>query len=142
MQTQVWYDTEFNSRILQTFLRNVADLGLKILITEMDAIFAALPGDIAARDRKVAGLSEDLLSVVLNEPAVIGANTWELGDKYTWLLWFAPRSDGMPVRPLPRDSNIQRKLAWNGIDRAFDKTQRRQNSSRLWATWRKTQTQT
>lgn len=77
MQTHLWYDTDFNPKTLQTFLRNVADLGLKILITEMDVTDTALPGDIAVRDRKVAGLYEDILSVVLNEPAVIGATHGE-----------------------------------------------------------------
>lgn len=57
---------------------------------------------------------------VLEEPAVIAVLTWGLSDRYTWLLTAQPRKDRAPVRPLPLDANLNRKLAWNAITRAFD----------------------
>ncbi len=63
---------------------------------------------------------EDYLSVALDEPAVIGVLTWGLSDRYTWLSSYKPRSDKAPVRPLPLDAQLNRKLAWNAIARAFD----------------------
>ncbi|OWY63882.1 glycosyl hydrolase family 10 [cyanobacterium TDX16] len=113
-------ETQFNPKKLKRFLENVAALGLKILITEMDVSDKNLPVDLKVRDRIVAATYEDYLSVVLNEPAVIAVLTWGLSDRYTWLSEFQPRRDGARVRPLPLDANFKRKLAWNAIAHAFD----------------------
>jgi endo-1,4-beta-xylanase len=112
--------TDFNPSKLRRFLADVASLGLKIMITELDVIDQKLPADISTRDRIVASAYEDYLSTVLDEPAVIAVLTWGLSDRYTWLSDFNPRADGAPVRPLPLDENMNRKLAWNAIARAFD----------------------
>ncbi len=110
----------FTGKKLRGFLRDVASLGLKILVTEMDVI-EKQPLDVTARDRLIAGVYEDYLTVVLDEPAVIAVVTWGLSDHYTWLSKYAPRNDGKSVRPLPLDANMKRKLAWNAIARTFDK---------------------
>jgi endo-1,4-beta-xylanase len=111
---------QFDPKRLKTFIGEVADLGLKIMITELDVIDSKLPKDINIRDRMVAAVYEDYLSVVLEEPAVIAVMTWGLSDRYTWISKFAPREDDTPVRPLPLDNQLNRKLAWNAIARAFD----------------------
>jgi endo-1,4-beta-xylanase len=113
-------ETNFNSSKLKAFLRDVASLGLKILITELDVSDRKLPLDINFRDRMVAAAYEDYLSVVLEEPAVIAVLTWGLSDRYTWLSKYAAREDNAPVRPMPYDAQLKRKLAWNAIARAFD----------------------
>ncbi|NER51119.1 MAG: endo-1,4-beta-xylanase [Symploca sp. SIO1A3] len=105
---------------LRTFLADVAALGLKIMITELDVIDHKLPEDIEVRDRLVARAYEDFLSIMLDEPAVMAVITWGLSDRYTWLSKFAPRQDGLPVRPLPLDKQLNPKLAWNAIARAFE----------------------
>lgn len=69
-------ETRFNPEKLRTFLSKVASLGLKILITEMDVTDKKLPLDSNLRDRIVAGVYEDYLSVVLDERAVIAVLTW------------------------------------------------------------------
>jgi endo-1,4-beta-xylanase len=116
---------KFNPEKLRQFLRDVASLGLKIMITEMDVADKSLPLDIKLRDRIVAGVYEDYLSVVLDEKAVIAVITWGLSDKYSWLNEFQPRPDRKPVRPLPLDAQMQQKLAWNAISRAFDQAPKR-----------------
>lgn len=122
IQAHLWGgQTDFNAKKLRNFLKNVASLGLKILITEMDVVDKELPGDAVVRDRIVASIYEDYLSVVLDEPAVIAVLTWGLSDRYTWISEFHPRSDGTPVRPLMLDEQLKRKLAWNAIARALDK---------------------
>ncbi|MGG6296792.1 endo-1,4-beta-xylanase [Leptolyngbya sp. AN02str] len=110
----------FNPEKLRSFLADIASMGLKIMITEMDVIDQKLPADIATRDRVVASVYEDYLSVVLDEPAVAGVMTWGLSDRYTWLANEKAREDGLAVRPLPLDSEFQRKPAWHAIARAFD----------------------
>lgn len=114
-------ETRFNPNVLRKFLKDVASLGLKILITELDAQDQNLPQDIKVRDQAVARAYEDYLSVVLDEPAVIGVLNWGLSDRYTWLSKYASRADGYAVRPLPLDINLKPKLAWNAMARAFDK---------------------
>jgi len=118
-------ETRLNSKKLRSFLKDIASLGLKILITELDVRDKELAADITTRDRIVAAAYEDYLSVVLDEKAVIAVLTWGLSDKYTWLSDFEPRKDGKPVRPLPLDAEIQPKLAWKAIARAFDHAPKR-----------------
>lgn len=110
----------FTGKKLRNFLKDVASLDLKIMVTEMD-ITEKQPLDVAARDRLIAEVYEDFLSIVLEEPAVIAVMTWGLSDRDSWLSKFAPRKDGSPVRPLPLDAQLKRKLAWNAIARTFDK---------------------
>ncbi|TBR59880.1 glycosyl hydrolase family 10 [Westiellopsis prolifica IICB1] len=116
---------DFNAKKLRSFLADVASLGLKILITELDVIDQKLTSDPIVRDRIVAGIYEDYLNIVLDERAVIAVLTWGLSDKYTWVSNFFPRSDKLAVRPLPLDSNMKSKLAWNAVARAFDHAPKR-----------------
>ncbi len=101
-------------------MHNVASLGLKIMITEMDVTDQKLPKDIDTRDRIVAGIYEDYLAVALDEPALTAVLTWGLSDRYTWLSGYKSRKDHALVRPLPLDAQLKRKLAWNAIARAVD----------------------
>jgi endo-1,4-beta-xylanase len=118
-------ETRFNPHKLSKFLSDVASMGLKILVTEMDVEDYKLPQDILVRDRKVANAYYDFLSVVLDEPAVEAIVTWGLSDRYTWLADYRPRSDKAPVRPLPLDEQMKRKAAWNAIASAFDQAPER-----------------
>lgn len=119
------HETRLNPQKLRDFFRQIASLGLEIMITEMDVIDKRLPRDITVRDRMVAAAYEDYLSVVLNEPAVTSVITWGISDRHTWLSEYHPRTDGVPVRPLPLDTKLKPKLAWNAIARAFDNAPKR-----------------
>jgi endo-1,4-beta-xylanase len=125
IQSHLGGNTLKELKTFQAFLRDVAAFDLKILITELDVIDKNLPSNIKIRDRIVAGLYEDYLSIVLEEPAVIAVVTWGLSDRYTWYSQFHPRKDKAPVRSLPLDDQQKRKLAWNAIARAFDKAPNR-----------------
>ncbi|MCU0523783.1 MAG: endo-1,4-beta-xylanase [Elainella sp. Prado103] len=113
-------ELRFNPQKLRQFLSDVASLGLKIFITELDVIDRELPQSVEVRDRIIASIYEDFLSVILDEPAVKMLVTWGLSDRYSWLTEFHPRADGSAVRPLPLDGNLQRKSAWRAIARAID----------------------
>ncbi len=117
--------TSFNPAKFREFLKNVASLGVKIMITELDVVDNNLPLNITDRDRIIAGAYEDYLSIALAQPAVISVTTWGLSDRYTWLAGFKPRVDKAAVRPLPFDRNFQPKLARNAIARAFDRAPKR-----------------
>jgi endo-1,4-beta-xylanase len=116
---------DFQPQQFRKFLRNIAKLGLKILITELDVIDQELPFDLNQRDWSVAVAYEDYLNVVLAEPAVIAVINWGLSDRYTWLNQYVPRHDGQPSRPLPFDRDYRSKLAWNALARAFDRAPKR-----------------
>jgi endo-1,4-beta-xylanase len=112
---------DFNPDAFATFLQDVADLGLKIMITELDITEKKLPTDIATRDRVIAAAYEDYLSVALAQPAVIAVLTWGLSDRYTWLSQKEARADQTAVRPLPLDEKLKRKPAWNAIARSLNR---------------------
>jgi endo-1,4-beta-xylanase len=117
--------TDFNAKRFQTFLADVADLGLKIMITELDVIDQKLPANFRQRDRQVAQVYQDYLSAALAEPAVIAVLQWGLSDRHTWLSDYFPRPDHLPVRPLPLDDRLRQKLAWGAIAQAFEQAPRR-----------------
>jgi endo-1,4-beta-xylanase len=116
---------QFKADKFRKFLSDVAALGLKIIITELDVADQKLPRDVAARDIAVADTYKSFLSTTLDELNVIAVLTWGLSDKYTWLSTQRPRSDGAKVRPLPLDEDFKRKLAWDAIVEVLDKTQKR-----------------
>lgn len=113
--------SQFDGAGFAGFLRDVARLGLRILITELDVKDNHLPASIAVRDLGVASIYRDYLAVALAEPSVVAVVTWGLSDKYTWIATSAPRSDGLPVRPLPLDAAFARKSAWEAIAAAFSR---------------------
>ncbi|MGF1589606.1 MAG: endo-1,4-beta-xylanase [Pleurocapsa sp.] len=110
---------EFDGQKFRKFLSDVASMGLKIVISELDVADNELPENIQVRDRIVAQAYYDYLSVVLDEPAVTTIINWGLSDRYTWLSYFAPRKDGAAVRPLLLDEQYQKKPAWEAVARAL-----------------------
>jgi endo-1,4-beta-xylanase len=115
----------FNPRIFREFLKSVASLGLKIMITELDVADDQLPLNLDQRDRLVAGVYEDYLSTALAEKAVISVATWGLSDRDSWLKDHNPRADKAAVRTLPFDREMKPKLAWKAIARALDRAPKR-----------------
>lgn len=113
------HNREFDGQKLRKFLSDVASMGLKIVISELDVADNELPQDIKLRDRLVAEAYYQYLSVVLDEPAVATVINWGLSDRHTWLSYFAPRKDGAAVRPLLLDEQYDKKLAWNAVAKAL-----------------------
>lgn len=108
----------FDQEIYRRFLQEIADRGLKIVITELD-VFENTRRDVAARDADVASMYSSFLGVALDQKAVVSLVTWGLSDRYTWLT--PERSpdlhlpSGSPARPLPFDEDFQPKPAFNAI---------------------------
>lgn len=115
----------FNAQKFRKFLKNVANLGLKIMVTELDVTEKNLPMDVSNRDRIVAGIYEDYLTTILAEKSVIAVINWGFTDRYTWITDFAPRTDKSEARPLPFDRDLNPKLVWNAIARALDRAPKR-----------------
>jgi endo-1,4-beta-xylanase len=119
----------FNYPEFTTFLQKVADMGLKIIVSEMDVIDSDLPADVSARDQTVANVYLDYLSTVLREKSVVAVLTWGISDRYSWISGYKPRTDNAKARPLPFDENYQPTAAWNAIARAFEQAPSRNGLS-------------
>ena len=122
MQAHLDAANRTNPGKLRAFMDAVAALGLKVLVTELDVKDRSLPADIPTRDAAVAAKYHEFLQPVVAHPAVTTIITFGLSDRNTWLTRQAPRSDGLPVRPLPLDQNLQRKPAWTRIVDALNGT--------------------
>ncbi len=61
---------KFDPEGYRRFLADLADRGVKILITEMDVLDDGLPADIPSRDAAVADVYARYLEIALDEPAV------------------------------------------------------------------------
>lgn len=111
----------FDASVFTGFLRQVAGLGLKILITELDIDDRSLTQTVSERDRLVGERATQFLSAALSERAVEGVITWGLSDKYSWLntSTYQKRSDGTMNRCLPYDENFQTKPFWYSLYYAF-----------------------
>jgi endo-1,4-beta-xylanase len=111
----------FDAAVFTGFLREVAGLGLKILITELDIDDRSLTQTISERDRLVGERATQFLTAALSERAVEGVLTWGLSDKYSWLntSQYQKRSDGSMNRCLPYDENFQAKPFWYSLYYAF-----------------------
>jgi endo-1,4-beta-xylanase len=107
---------------LRDFLRKVADLGLEIIVSELDVPDRYLPADPARRDAAIAQACHDLLEVALAEPAVKTVITWGLTDKYSWLSQDddVKRLDNLPSRGSPFDDALKPKPAYAALAQAFD----------------------
>ena len=104
---------------LRAFLKEVDQLGLSVMITEMDVSDVRCSGSIAERDRMVAETYRAYIELVLEQTTVLSVSTWGLSDDRSWLGSHQPRGDGSPVRPLPLDGALRRKPAWHAIKAAL-----------------------
>jgi endo-1,4-beta-xylanase len=104
------------------FVHKLSELGVDIYITEFDVRDDTFPDDTLIRDAMVAKTAEAFLSNILQIPSVKAVIAWELADNYSFYTDIAkkknPAATRLP-RPLPYDSNLQKKPLWYAMHRAF-----------------------
>jgi endo-1,4-beta-xylanase len=121
LQSHIFGDhTNVAGAHFKDFLHQISDMGLKILVTEMDVRDQNLPNDVGMRDQSVANAYYQYLSTVLAHRSVVAVLTWGVSDRYTWTGNASPRPDRAQVRPLPYDTSMNQKPAWYAIAKAFD----------------------
>ena len=125
IQAHVYAETDVAGPGFKRFLQGVENLGLTILVTELDVRDRDLPGDIAVRDAQVAKQYYHFLSSTLQFKSVKTVLTWGLSDRFTCLSKRRPREDGLPVRPLLFDADLQPKPAFDAVMRAFNEAPKR-----------------
>ncbi|HYM74051.1 MAG TPA: endo-1,4-beta-xylanase [Stellaceae bacterium] len=112
----------FDEKIFAGFLKDLADRGLEIMLTELDVIDRLAPADITRRDEAVAETYRRYLDVALANRAVKTVVSWGLTDRNSWIDWDNPRTkraDGLHPRPLPFDEAFRPKPAYFAIADAF-----------------------
>jgi endo-1,4-beta-xylanase len=95
--------------IIAPFLKEIADLGLTITITELDVRERDFGLPLAERDQRVAAAARAYLDAALAEPAVEGVITWGLSDRHSWLQDAATAASGGLNRGLPYDEAMRPK---------------------------------
>jgi len=107
---------KFTPEVLSRFLDDVASLGLKVFITELDVVDRRLPADIPARDQGAAAAVQEFLTVVLQHPAVAMVNTWGLSDRYNWIEDSGMRrKDGRRSRAQLFDDDLAPKPVYQAV---------------------------
>jgi endo-1,4-beta-xylanase len=107
--------------VFTQFLDDVAALGLKVFITELDVIDWRLPADIPARDQAMAVAMQEFLGVVLAHPAVAMINTWGLSDRYNWIQESGlRRKDGRRSRAQLFDDDLAPKPVYQAVADALN----------------------
>ena len=112
------YDITKNGK----FYKTVCDLGLDLMISELDCEDQGSTGDLNSRDKQVADKYQEFLNAAMPYVNTAVMN-WEMNDSLSWLIldqgkqW--ARSDGKPIRPLPFDDNNQPKQAATVIANSF-----------------------
>ncbi len=68
-----------------SFLKEIANFGLFIFVTELDVTEASYFQTVDERDEQVAAEVSRYLDVVCDFPDIRGVTTWGLTDRYSWL---------------------------------------------------------
>ncbi len=101
--------------LIAPFLQSIADLDLRIVISELDVQErdASLP--LAERDRRVADEVRRYLDIALDQPAVDGVFTWGLSDAHSWLQPPGSAGDDELNRGLPYDAELRAKPMYRAL---------------------------
>lgn len=104
----------------KAFLDEVVSLDLDLLITEFDVDDQTLPtGDIEQRDAIVATVGRIYLDQMLSYRQTKDVLFWGMPDQYNWLQEFTPRTDKLPLRPTPFDTEFKPKPLYDAVAAAF-----------------------
>ncbi|WP_431859230.1 endo-1,4-beta-xylanase [Azospirillum sp.] len=107
----------FEGRGMTDFLNDVADRGLRVMITELDV--ADDTPSLGNQDARVADAYAAFLDIVLPHRSTAACITWGLSDRYSWLRFLESTPSHGDLRPLPYDDGYRPKPALNAIQAAF-----------------------
>ena len=106
-----------------SFVRELRQFGLKILLTELDIDDTRLPADIATRDHMVSDCYRDYLQSILTEAQPERIIFFSPSDQKDWYdaVHGAPfaRRDGVPHRPGLFDDQLRPKAAYAAVATAL-----------------------
>jgi endo-1,4-beta-xylanase len=97
------------SKPWRQFLDTATQMGLGLVVTELDVNDKQLPKDAATRDGIVADYARAYLDILFAYPQLRHVLAWGMCDKYSWLNGFTPRGDGTLQRATPYDASFRAK---------------------------------
>jgi len=106
---------------LLAFLNAIKQMGLQVLITELDITDNSAPGDFAQRDAAVAAEYADYLSFMIANVNPKRIIFWSLNDRGNWLdqMPSLRRSDNLTHRPGLLDPDLVPKAAFTSVIQAL-----------------------
>ncbi len=106
---------------LREFIQSAHQMGLRVMLTELDVNDRELALTTSYRDSAVATTYDRYLRAALADGYVSGVITWGITDRLTWLDKDkdAARTDGAAQRPLPFDAQFSPKPAFVAQRRAL-----------------------
>ncbi len=108
------------------FISEVRNLGLKVIITELDVNDSTLAADEQTRDKQVADIYTEYLASILSTSHTDRITFWTLTDKDNWYEFDkAPqftRNDGLPHRPGLLDVDLRPKRAYDDVLNFLDES--------------------
>jgi endo-1,4-beta-xylanase len=111
----------FDPAVFDRFLAAIHDLGLQVLVTELDVTDRTVVARNATRDSIVADTIAAFLAVALRYPVTTVA-AWGLSDRHSWLggAGWGRRPDGLQPRGTLLDADLKRKAAYRAVRAAFE----------------------
>jgi len=116
MQMHIGYNTNPTAADVATNMQRLADLGLKVFISEMDVDECAGYSDAQEKVQY-----HDIVAACVAQPACAAVTVWGITDKYTWEdINVNPNSNagcatGQLPAPLLLDANYGKKSAYTGV---------------------------
>jgi endo-1,4-beta-xylanase len=95
-------------------IRRLADLGLKVNVSEMDVRVRDVPGDAAAKLARQRQVYHDVVAACLSVPRCEAVTLWGFTDAHSWIDTAIGADD-----PLPFDEQYRAKPAFFGLEDAF-----------------------
>lgn len=96
---------------IATNMQRLADLGLFILISELDVQYKKFPGDEIAKLQAQGDFYKKVVTVCMARKACTGVTLWGLMDSSSWLLTQVAPDE----KPLLLDGDYKVKPAWSGV---------------------------
>lgn len=109
LQAHLYAERAIDQKGLGSFIQTLEQMGVKILITELDVIDWRLSRNPVKRDIGVANVVAEFLEAVYAAGRPESIVTWGITDRYSWIKDVFKRKDGAPNRPLPMDRNYRPK---------------------------------
>ncbi len=117
MQAHLYAERGIDRKALTEFIRQLKEMGIDILITELDVIDWRLSKNTVKRDIGVANVVAEFLDAVYSTGKPQSIISWGITDRYSWISDVFKRDDGAPNRPLPLDRSYQPKPVFDVIER-------------------------
>ena len=117
LQAHLYAEPEVDHDGLGNFIRQLAQMGVNVLVTELDVIDWRLSKNTVRRDIGVASVAAEFLEAVYDAGSPQSIVSWGITDKYSWISDVFQRSDGAANRPLPLDAYYRPKPFFDVIEK-------------------------